>query len=70
VPVTGSFVVGTGNTPLVIAGGAGRGGATAFGPLPGQGGLTDMDCGAGGSADGNNSLVGASYNKKMYPWQH
>ena len=54
----GSFVVGPGILPLVIAGGGGGGGATTFGPggpLPGQGGLTGQD---GGNGLGANLGVG------------
>src|SRR6266446_157627 len=36
----GSFVIGPGNTPLVIAGGGGGGGFIPGGVLPGEGGLT------------------------------
>jgi hypothetical protein len=41
----GSFVVGPGNTPLVIAGGGGGGGLSPDGPVPGQGGLTGQNGG-------------------------
>jgi hypothetical protein len=41
----GSFVVGPGNTPLVIAGGGGGGGGFVGTGLPGQGGLTGQDGG-------------------------
>jgi hypothetical protein len=41
----GSFVVGPGNTPLVIAGGGGGGGAFTGGTFPGGGGLTGPDGG-------------------------
>jgi hypothetical protein len=52
----GSFVVGPGNTPLVIAGGGGGSGAVIFGlpapsPFPGGGGLTGPD-GGGGTVGG------------------
>jgi hypothetical protein len=48
----GSFVVGPGNTPLVIAGGGGGGGAFIGFPLPGGGGLTGPDGGVGGVPNG------------------
>ena len=50
----GSFVVGPGNTPLVIAGGGGGGGGTVLGPSPGQGGLTGPDGGGPGGGTGGN----------------
>jgi hypothetical protein len=61
----GSFVVGPGNTPLVIAGGGGGGGGAvaSLGPpvsfigLPGQGGLTGPD---GGGASGANGGTGGN----------
>ena len=43
----GSFVVGPGNTPLVIAGGGGGGGASTLGALPPAGGVTGPNGGAG-----------------------
>ncbi len=59
----GSFVVGPGNTPMVIAGGGGGGGASApFGPNPGGGGLTGPDGGGSssfpGGMDGNGGAGG------------
>jgi hypothetical protein len=48
----GSFVVGPGNTPLVIAGAGGGGGGILHAPLPGQGGLTGPDGGAGAIVNG------------------
>jgi hypothetical protein len=61
----GSFVVGPGNTPLVIAGGGGGGGID-FGTGPGQGGLTGPDggggfgngTGPGGGTGGNGGAAG------------
>ncbi len=49
----GSFVVGPGNTPLVIAGGGGGAGFTgAVDGLPGGGGLTGPDGGPGAAVNG------------------
>lgn len=53
----GSFVVGPGNTPLVIAGGGGGSGFALGTPFPGGDGLTGPDGGSGanfnGGTDGN-----------------
>lgn len=48
----GSFVVGPGDTPLVIAGGGGGGGAQIGRPLPGEGGLTIPNGTGNGGAGG------------------
>ncbi|HEY2541183.1 MAG TPA: PEP-CTERM sorting domain-containing protein [Stellaceae bacterium] len=50
----GSFVVGPGNTPLIIAGGGGGGGFLLNNPIgiPGGGGLTGPDGGAGAIGSG------------------
>jgi hypothetical protein len=66
----GSFVVGPGNTPLVIAGGGGGGAGSiaSFGPpvtfigVPGQGGLTGPDGGRGLVAGGTGGNGGAGGN--------
>lgn len=54
----GSFVVGPGNTPLVIAGAGGGGGFTIQGPLPSEGGLTGPD--GGGQFGGTNGNGGGA----------
>jgi hypothetical protein len=55
----GSFVVGTGNTPLVIAGGGGGGATFLSGSFPGEGGLTGPDGGGVGGGTGGNGGAGA-----------
>jgi hypothetical protein len=59
----GTFVIGPGNAPLVIAGGGGGGGIFAPVGVPGQGGLTGPDGGAGsfgqGAGTGGNGGGGA-----------
>jgi hypothetical protein len=55
----GSFVVGPGNVPLVIAGGGGGGGANTGGALVGGAGLTGPDGGDSGGAGGTGGGGGA-----------
>ena len=55
----GSFVVGPGNTPLVIAGGGGGGATFVAGPLRGGGGLTGPDGGGVGGGTNGNGGAGA-----------
>ena len=58
----GSFVVGPGNSPMVIAGGGGGGGIFLFGPSPGGGGLTGPDGGGSGAALAETAGLAA------FPW--
>ncbi len=57
----GSFVVGPGNTPLVIAGGGGGGGFNGAPGFPGQGGLTGPDGGGPGGGTGGNGGAGSKF---------
>jgi hypothetical protein len=60
----GTFVVGPGNTPLVIAGGGGGAGHLnegGFVGLPGQGGLTGPDGGTGGNGGGGGPRGGGFF---------